>query len=60
MENFSKNDSDNENEESKKIINNFKSELEKIIRKNHKMIKGKIILIFIILIKIKLSQKKKK
>ena len=33
MENFSKNDSDNENEESKKIINNFKSELEKIKQK---------------------------
>ena len=33
MENFDKNDSDNENEESKKIINNFKSELEKIKQK---------------------------
>ena len=33
MENFSKNDSDNENEESKKIVNNFKNELEKIKQK---------------------------
>ena len=33
MENIPKSDSDNENEESKKIVNNFKNELEKIKQK---------------------------
>ena len=48
MENFSKNDFNDENEESKKIVDNFKNELEKIKQKlgknyeqNSQVVQGK-------------------